>query len=61
MDKPTSLEVFKGGKKEPCLYCGKDPHPAQLACPRIQAIYISPEGYVEGIEFRDEPELPMAG
>jgi hypothetical protein len=43
-------------RKEPCVYCGKDAHVVPLACPRIQSVYVSSEGYVEGIEFRDDWE-----
>ena len=37
-----------------CLYCGGDPHPTPLACPRIAHLAINEEGYVEGITFRDD-------
>ena len=53
-----TLEMIKGGKKEPCVYCGQDPHPVPLACPRIATLWINEEGYVEGIDFRDDWEEP---
>jgi hypothetical protein len=40
-------------RKELCLYCGADPHPTQLACPRILHVEIDPEfGVIVGITFR---------
>ena len=61
MTDPTKLGVIQGGRKEPCLYCGKAPHPTALACPRILAIDIDPElGVVVAITFRDMPEDPPA-
>jgi hypothetical protein len=52
MSEPPDLKVLKGGKKEPCVYCGEDPHPTILACPRIYSVVISEEGYVCEIVFR---------
>lgn len=40
--------------KAMCLYCGGDPHPTPLACPRIARLDINEEGYVEGISFWDD-------
>lgn len=37
-----------------CLYCGGEPHPTPLACPRISHLTINEEGYVEGISFWDD-------
>jgi hypothetical protein len=56
MTKVVDLGEEREKRKEPCVYCGKDAHVVPLACPRIQSVYVSSEGYVEGIEFRDDWE-----
>ena len=61
MDKPVSLEVVRGNRKEPCLYCGKEEHPSPLACPRISCIFLSADGHIECIEFRDDWTPDLAG
>ncbi len=54
------LEMIRGGKKEPCVYCGEAPHPAPLACERIIRIEVSEEtGSIIGIEF--SPFWRLAG
>ena len=59
MSEPPKLGVIQGARKEPCVYCGQDPHPVPLACPRIGAIYICTEtGCVECIEFREPLDVP---
>jgi hypothetical protein len=55
---PVDLNA-KRKEKNRCVYCGQDPHPVVLACPRIAMLYISSEGYVEGIEF--DPDFVLAG
>lgn len=47
------FKAVEGGKKDPCLYCGKPEHPVPLACPRISAIWID-DGNVSCIEFHDD-------
>lgn len=55
MDKVTDLEVIRGEKKQPCLYCGEGPHTTPLACPRIAHVQIDPEeGTITGISFWDD-------
>lgn len=55
MDEPTdNIRMIKGGKKDPCVYCGEDQHKVVLGCPRIEAIVISSEGCVAEIIFRDD-------
>jgi hypothetical protein len=61
MSEPTDIKMIRGGKKEPCVYCGGEPHAVVLACPRIIALVISCEGYVEGIEFHPDWGKPVAG
>jgi hypothetical protein len=59
----TNLVSFEGERekrKELCVYCGKDPHPSPLACPRIYSICISDDGGVCEIVFRRDRE-PVAG
>lgn len=52
MSEVTDLEVIRSKRKESCLYCGKDPHKTQLACPRIAHVEICPEqGVVTGLSF----------
>lgn len=46
-----------------CIYCGADPHPVPLACPRIAMIHVDPDqATVTGIsfweDFFDEEETP---
>ena len=55
---PVDLDA-KRKEKNRCVYCGADAHPVPLACPRISALIINPEGYVEGIEF--DPDWSVAG
>lgn len=60
----TTLEVLRGGKKEPCPYCGNDAHSVPLACPRISYITIYDDGSEVDIHFWPEegdPDLPLAG
>ncbi len=33
-----TLSLIKGGKKEPCAFCGEAPHGVPLLCPRIDYI-----------------------
>lgn len=48
----AELKSITGGKKDPCIYCGKPAHPTPLSCPRISAIHVCPENAVViGIEF----------
>ena len=51
----AEITAIKGGKREPCLYCGRDPHPTPLCCPRISMIHIDPEAAtIVGITFTDD-------
>ena len=50
---------IKGDRKEPCAYCGHDPHPVPLACPRIKSITIYEGADCMEIEFH-APESPEA-
>jgi hypothetical protein len=59
-DNTVDLDA-KRKEKNRCVYCGSDPHPVVLACPRIAALVINPEGYVEGIEFVQDWGKPVAG
>jgi len=62
LTEPTKFGVIHGDKKEPCLYCGEPEHSVPLACPRIESIYVSPQGNIECIEFRADWEPPkLAG
>jgi hypothetical protein len=66
MSEPTNLEVFRGSKIEPCLYCGKAPHPTVLSCPRISAIDVEPgTAHLVGLSFHEgwtgEDDEPVAG
>ena len=54
MAEPIDFKAAKDARKPMCLYCGGDPHPTPLACPRIAHLTISGEGYVEGITFWDD-------
>jgi hypothetical protein len=60
------VTAIKGGKKDPCIYCGGEPHPVPLACPRIAMIHVDPEmATVTGISFwedffEESPESPPA-
>jgi hypothetical protein len=57
-----TLEVIRGGKKEPCIYCGQDPHVGAIVCPRISAIWIDPDtGSLSGVEFDPDFFKPVAG
>jgi len=62
----AEIRSIDGGKKEPCLYCGKAPHPTPLACPRIAVVEVDPEtACIVGISFwedffRESPEPPPA-
>lgn len=48
----AEIRSISGGKKTPCVYCGGDPHPVPLACPRIAEIHIDTEtGCVNGLTF----------
>lgn len=54
-EKVTDLEVIRGEKKEPCLYCGGEQHRTQLACPRIAFVQVDPEyGVITGISFWED-------
>ena len=49
------LKSITGGKREPCLYCGKAPHPSPLACPRIARLEIDPESAtITGLMFWED-------
>jgi hypothetical protein len=51
----AEITSIRGGKKEPCLYCGCDPHPTPLACPRIVMVHIDPEtACISALEFHDD-------
>jgi hypothetical protein len=57
----VGMEVVRGDKKEPCLYCGQDEHKTPLACPRIAHVTIE-DGCISGISFWEdfyeyEPDL----
>ena len=62
----AEIRKIEGGKKEPCLYCGKGPHPTPLACPRIAVVEVDPEtATITGISFwedffDEEPESDPA-
>jgi hypothetical protein len=50
----AEITSIRGGKREPCLYCGCDPHPTPLACPRIAVLHVDPEtACVSAIEFHE--------
>ena len=62
MTDPVNLEMRRGGKKDPCPYCGEPEHVTPLACPRIKVLTIYAENDCMEIEFRDEWEPPkLAG
>jgi hypothetical protein len=50
----TTLVLLEGGKKEPCPYCGEQPHVVPLRCPRISHIVPSASGEWMEIHFREE-------
>ena len=62
----TEVTAIRGGKREPCLYCGKVPHPTPLACPRIAMLHIDPEtATITGLSFWEDffdegPEIDPA-
>lgn len=56
----AELRTIEGHKREPCAYCGQDPHPTPLACPRIKSITIYEGAECMEIEFRDPPPDPEA-
>ena len=63
----AEITSIKGGKREPCLYCGGEPHRTPLACPRIAVVHVDPDtATVSAIEFHcgwkpdERPEPPTA-
>lgn len=51
----AEITSITGGKRPPCLYCGKPEHPTPLACPRIAMIHIDPEtATITGLTFVDD-------
>jgi hypothetical protein len=51
----VEVTAIKGGKREPCIYCGGEPHPTQLACPRIAMIHVDSEtATITGISFWED-------
>ena len=62
----AEIKAIQGGKRDPCIYCGKDAHPTPLACPRIAVIEVDPDtATITGISFWEDffdeaPEKPPA-
>jgi hypothetical protein len=57
--KVSDLEVIRGEKREPCLYCGGPEHAVPLACPRIAYVVADEQGILVEIHFwppDDEPQ-----
>ena len=60
------VTAIKGGKKDPCIYCGGEAHTVPLACPRIAMIHVDPDtATITGISFwedffHEEPTPPKA-
>lgn len=51
------LEVIRGEKQEPCMYCGKPEHAVPLACPRISHVTVYADAGCIDVYFRgDEPD-----
>ena len=51
----AEVTSITGGKRSPCLYCGRAEHPTPLACPRILMVHIDPEhGSITGLTFVDD-------
>jgi hypothetical protein len=54
MTKVVDIGDEREKRKEPCIYCGKDPHVTPLACPRVAAVEIDPEFGITRVEFFDD-------
>ena len=51
----ADITSIKGGRKEPCLYCGRAEHATLLACPRIAMVHIDPDtACITGISFWED-------
>ena len=51
----ADLHTIEGHKRQPCPYCGGEPHAGPFACPRIKTVTSYGGGGIE-VEFRDPPE-----